>query len=169
MLDKFETLHHSMFSEKKGLCAECKTVYKTEKEVWEAYIYQREWDHHLQVLESNQRAAQTTKKKLAGVRAMKMDRVTLRCGRAYIFWEKRRQFMLCSEHIDRNKLKIHLFLMETDHGTSSVCGQGQTIKLQRHFVFQTQNKGSLLWPKMLRQCVREWVSEWGMHCVCDMI
>lgn len=42
--------------------------------------------------------------------------------------------MLCGEHIDWNKLKINLFLMETDHGTGGVCGHGKTIKLERHVV-----------------------------------
>jgi len=52
--------------------------------------------------------------------------------KAYILGEKRRLFMLCGEHIDRNKFKIHLFLMETDHDTVGVGGHRKTIELERH-------------------------------------
>ena len=42
--------------------------------------------------------------------------------------------MLSFKHINWNKLKIHLFLMETNHGTGGVSGQGKTIKLESHFI-----------------------------------
>lgn len=62
----------------------------------------------------------------------KRVRVTIRS--AYVLGEKRRLLVLSGEHIEWNKLKINIFLMETYHGTGCVCGHGKTIKLERHFI-----------------------------------
>lgn len=62
--------------------------------------------------------------------------------------------MLSTEHIDWNKFKIHLFLMETDHDTGGVCGHRKTIKLECHcFCFLAESDYYSCEGPFMKRCV----------------
>jgi hypothetical protein len=52
----------------------------------------------------------------------------------YILSEKRRLPVFTAEKVNRNQLKIYTFLVEAHQRASGVCGHGNSIKLETHFL-----------------------------------
>ena len=51
----------------------------------------------------------------------------------HILGKKRRLLMFTCKEINRDKLKIQAFLMETGEDTSGACGHGNSMELERHW------------------------------------